>query len=336
MLSRYFLRETLGAYLAGILLFVTLRTTDLLSSLSGTLLRQHTPLRWILELLLYRLPDALGIGLAFGLVFGLLLVFARWIRQSELKAAFAAGMPPWQLLWPTLLLGASVSLLAFFNWGWLRPLGQARFEQLLYRVYYGGYPSGVLSDQVYTPQGYGIFFAQEIIPHGHQAELRGIHVVEPDGRIVSAPRGLWKGGIWRLEQANTVLPSGAVSFFPKLQLKFPKAIPIEPTPFNEMTLPQLRAEAQLNPQARFSLTRRYTDALAALVLAWSAAVLGLSLKEPAWAFIGILLILLGYYLLWTLAARFALYGLWGSYGAWLPDLACLLFSVAGSIRLRFR
>ena len=137
MLRRYLLRETLGLYTVGILIFMSLLTTDLLSSLSGVLLRQNTPLSDVLQLVVYRLPYTLGIALPLGLVFSLLVTLSRWIRQSELKAAYAGGIPPRSLLWPALLLGVVVSGVALWNEGWVKPEAQARFDAVQYRIYYG-------------------------------------------------------------------------------------------------------------------------------------------------------------------------------------------------------
>lgn len=46
-------------------------------------------------LVLYRLPWTLSLALPLGLVFAVLVGLAGLIRRSELKAAYAAGSPPW-------------------------------------------------------------------------------------------------------------------------------------------------------------------------------------------------------------------------------------------------
>ena len=102
MLRRYLLAEVLLPYLLGVLLFVGLITTDLLSSLSGVLLARGTPWSEIAWLVVYRLPYTLGVALPLGLVFAILVGLARLVRDSELKAAYAGGVPPLSLLPPLL------------------------------------------------------------------------------------------------------------------------------------------------------------------------------------------------------------------------------------------
>ncbi len=121
MLGRYLLREVLLPYLVGVLLFVALLTFDLLSSLSGVLLSRGAGAEAIALLVLYRLPWTLSLALPLGLVFAVLVGLARLVRHSELKAAYAAGVPPLALLKPLLLLSLLVNLLNLFNLAEFRP-----------------------------------------------------------------------------------------------------------------------------------------------------------------------------------------------------------------------
>jgi lipopolysaccharide export LptBFGC system permease protein LptF len=130
MLQRYLLRETLSLYLLGVLLFVGLITFDLLSSLSGAFLRARTPAVEIIQMVAYRVPHTLGIALPLGLVFALLVALARWIRQSELKATYAAGVPPQTFIAPVLVLGVVVGAVVLLNEGWVKPIAQVLFEAL--------------------------------------------------------------------------------------------------------------------------------------------------------------------------------------------------------------
>lgn len=63
----------------------------------------------------------------------------------------------------------------------------------------------------------------------------------------------------------------------------------------------------MEPSARFALYRRLADALGGFFLGLVAAALGLSFREAAWAFLSIVLLIFGYYVLWTLSAQLARY-----------------------------
>ncbi|MFN3368856.1 MAG: LptF/LptG family permease, partial [Thermus sp.] len=133
MLGRYVLKEVLVPYLVGVLLFVALLTFDLLSSLSGVLLSRGAGVEAIAKLILYRLPWTLSLALPLGLVFAILVGLARLIRGSELKAAYAAGVPPWALLKPLALLALLVSLFNLLNLAELRPRSLEAYDQHLAR-----------------------------------------------------------------------------------------------------------------------------------------------------------------------------------------------------------
>lgn len=335
MLKRYLLREVSLPYLLGVLLFIALITTDLLSSLSGVLLARGTPLSDVLLLVLYRLPYTLGVALPLGLVFAILVGVARLVRDSELKAAYAGGVPPLSFLPPILGLAAAVALLVFANSAWIKPAAQARFEQKLYQVYYGAVPSGVLYKQGYAPPGLGVYYAERIEPDGDGARLYAVRVVEPSGVIWTAREGRWQGRNWILAAPYRV-ENGRASRWEKVALPFPAHyVPRAATRgYAGLTLAELRELARVDPRARFPLMRRYADAVGVVVLAWLALVAGLSLREAAWAFALVVLVILGYYVLWTAAARLAAVAAVGPWGAWLPDLVYGTLALFGAGRLR--
>ncbi len=156
VLGRYLLKEVLLPYLVGVLLFVALLTFDLLSSLSGVLLSRGAGAEAIALLILYRLPWTLSLALPLGLVFAILVGLARLIRHSELKAAYAAGVPPLSLLRPLLLLSLLVALLNLYNLAELRPKALEAYDGALSRLLYGERaPSGILRQQVYALEASG-------------------------------------------------------------------------------------------------------------------------------------------------------------------------------------
>lgn len=336
MLPRYLLRETLSLYLLGVLLFVGLITFDLLSSLSGAFLRARTPVGEIVQMVAYRVPHTLGIALPLGLVFALLVALARWIRQSELKAAYAAGIPPRVFIGPVLLLALAVGAVVLLNEGWLKPIAQERFEALQYKIYYGSEPSGVLTERTYTPQGLGIYYAQRIYPppEGRTgSRLEGVRVVESGGSVWSAERGVWVSGAWRLQNAYRVDPSGQIFQEAEHPLPFPVGVQPKAVSYEALRMPELHAVASADPAAQFPLARRYANAVGTVVLAWLAIVIGLSLRESAWAFIAVVGLIFGYWTLFTLSAQFARFDLLGAYGAWLPNIVYGGLALLGTWRL---
>ncbi|MDM7323687.1 MAG: LptF/LptG family permease [Thermus sp.] len=336
MLGRYVLKEVLIPYLVGVVLFVALLTFDLLSSLSGVLLSRGASIEAILKLILYRLPWTLSLALPLGLVFAILVALARLIRNSELKAAYAAGVPPWALLKPLLWLSLAVSLLNLLNLAEIRPKALEAYDQHLARLLYGeGSFSSVLRQQLYAPMGLGVYYAEEVRPEVGQNRLLGIRVVDEGGRVYSGQEGVWdregwqfRGYVWDGEGPRPfagILPFPA-NFRPKESLG-------SRDPYDSTTLRELWGRSQVEPSARFAFHRRLADALGGFFLGMVAAALGLSFREAAWAFLSIILLIFGYYVLWTLSAQLARYDVSPLF-AYLPNGLYALLGLYLAWRLR--
>lgn len=336
MLGRYVLKEVLGPYAAGVLLFLALLTTDLLTSLSGFLLARGVEPEKVALLVLYRLPWTLNLALPLGLVFAILVGLSRLIRQSELKAAYAGGVPPWSLLRPLVLLGLLVGGVVLLNGGFLRPVALERYDALLARIFYGeGGISGVLRNQVYAPPGLGVYFAEEVRPEGGGTRLYRLRVVRPDGTVYSAEEGVWDEKGWSFSgyQVEKGRPRAFQGTLPFPARFTPKESLGSRDPYDTYALPELQERAKVDPKARFALYRRYSDALGAFLLAWTAAAVGLSLREAPYAFLAIVLLIFGYYVLWTFAAQLARFEA-AAWGAFLPNLAYGLLALGLTWRLR--
>jgi len=160
-------------------------------------------------------------------------------------------------------------------------------------------------------------------------------VIEPGGAIWSADRGRWLEKSWQLQNAYRVDPDGKVTQVSLQPLPFPARFVPQSSSSGALTLrlPDLHAAARVDPSVRFTLARTYANALGALVLAWLAIVVGLSLRESAWAFISIVALIFGYWVLWTASAQFAKFDVWGAYGAWLPNLVYAALAAWGTVRL---
>jgi lipopolysaccharide export LptBFGC system permease protein LptF len=336
VLGRYLLKEVLLPYLVGVLLFVALLTFDLLSSLSGVLLSRGAGAEAIALLILYRLPWTLSLALPLGLVFAILVGLARLIRHSELKAAYAAGVPPLSLLRPLLLLSLLVALLNLYNLAELRPTALEAYDGALSRLLYGERaPSGILRQQVYALEGLGVYYAEEVRPEVGQNRLFGLRVVDGEGRVYSASEGVWDEEGWHFRghvlEEGTLKPFQGTLPFP---VRFrPKESLGSRDPYDTSTLKELWKRGGVEAGARFAFHRRLADALGGFLLGVSAALLGLSLKEASWAFLGVVLLIFGYYVLWTLSAQLARYDvspLW----AYLPDLFYGLLASVLAWRLR--
>ena len=107
----------------GVAAFCLLLSIDTLTVWAEYLIQQNVSLLDVGRLMLYRIPFFLHISLPVAAVFAVLLATGRLAKDSELKAAYSLGVPPFSLLGPLLLFGLIVSALAVINNGYLEPRG---------------------------------------------------------------------------------------------------------------------------------------------------------------------------------------------------------------------
>src|SRR5690606_26302069 len=113
------LRETAGLYLLGVAAICLLQSVDMLSVLARFLVQNEATLADTGRLLLYKVPWFLHLGLPVAVVFAVLLACGRMAKDSELKAAYAAGIAPRTLFWPLVAFGLAVGLVSLLNNGFL-------------------------------------------------------------------------------------------------------------------------------------------------------------------------------------------------------------------------
>ncbi len=343
MLNRYLWREVSPLYLVGFLVFMILLTTDLISSVAGVVLRNHTPFHLAFLLYWTKIPEMLERALPLAVPFAVLIGLGRLARDSELKAVWASGVRPSSLLWPLLGLGLLVSAVTFLNDNLWLPSANASWEKVAYRVWYNSPPP---HDRVlYTSVvGGNLYYAGSVQQTGPDtASLEGVLVRTPTA-VYTASSGVWNSlaRSWRLFGVWVDRTGQKPVFQP--QLTVPQGAPFAPyTPqLSQQSLGQLmRAELQPGLSAhrrqalRFELQRRLADPLAALALAVAAGCLGLLLRNRSWSFIGVIVMIFLYYVAWTYAPQFAQSGALPSWlAAWSPNLLMVAFGLllAGQLR----
>src|SRR5690606_26153809 len=120
------LRETAGLYVLGVAAICLLQSVDMLSVLARFLVQNEATLGDTGRLLLYKVPWFLHLGLPVAVVFAVLLACGRMAKDSELKAAYSAGVAPQTLFWPLVGLGLVVGLISFVNNGFVEARAEAR------------------------------------------------------------------------------------------------------------------------------------------------------------------------------------------------------------------
>lgn len=133
-LQRYILKSlTLSTAYAVVGLTITIWLSQSLK-LIELVVEAGAPLRIFVWLLLLTIPTFLGIVLPVALVGALLFTYNRLAVDSELVVMRSAGMGPWALARPTLLLAALVTLAVFVLNVYVTPAAHRELVRLEYSI----------------------------------------------------------------------------------------------------------------------------------------------------------------------------------------------------------
>ncbi|MFC6616747.1 LptF/LptG family permease [Deinococcus radiophilus] len=346
-LTRYILRDVLKWYVMGFLLFVVLQMTDVISQTVGAFLNYDATPQQALATLGYNLPLLLNRSLVLAVPFAVLLSFGRMQGDSEIKAMYAAGVKPLSLVWPLALPFVLVGALTFANSGWLAPWANARWYDAWYDIY-GMTPVPPTREMYAYSEGETLFYAGRVsTPEGQgnpDAMLSGVMVQRGD-EVITADSGSWNTATqtWTLNDAWVTRPGQPPEFSAKLMTFDQKDTLAPPRPeADQLSNAQLRTELAsptLEGAERRTLEHqlagRTADSFTAMIFALAAGLLGLLMPGRAWAFAAVLLVIVVYYVPWTLGPQLAAGGaLTPALVAWLPNLIFIALAAVLAWRLR--
>ncbi len=339
-MPRYLVREVWPLFVAGLLLFVLLLFLDVLSTAAGASLRYRVSLATLAQYLISYLPQVIHKALPLAIPFAVLIALGRLVKDSELKVAYAAGVRPLVLLYPLSLLGLLVSAAAFLNNAFLQPAAETMFKQAQYRVFYNTELPRYQNMYIKTDAVTGaLFYAGRVTKNADDksALLDGVMVKQAD-HTYTAQTGIWdlEKKTWRLEDATEYqAPApdprqvGVVSF------AYTAPLPTDLVP-ETLALGLLWSNlhssiyggVQLR-QAWFEFHRRFADALSALFFVFAAGALGLLLRNQAGAFIAVVLMIFGFYVVWTaMPSLVGFEALAPWLAAWMPNLLLATLSLS--------
>ena len=349
-LPLYILKEVAPWYLGGVLLFLILQLTDVLSSTVGNFLAYRVELGQALGLFANQMPALLNKCLVLSVPFAVLLAFGRLAKDSEFKAAMAAGVRPLSLLLPLALPALLVGGLAYYNAGWLTPDSQARYWNSFYKVVFNqAAPPPSVNGYAYAQND--TFFSAGRVQNdtgAARAQLTGVLVVQGDA-VYSSPYGVWDASAhtWTIRGGTSVMADGVPRpIVGTLVLPQRDVIRRPDTPPDQTATPALRAQlAALNrltplPDENkrvvaFELSRRVADPFTPLAFVLAAGALGLLVSNRAWAAASVILFIFGFYVLWSTMPSLAQAGaLSPGVAAWLPNVVFLLLGGGLAWRLK--
>lgn len=319
-LGAYLLRETVGLYLFGLAAFCLLQSIDYLSWMAQFLLNYNASLATVGLLLLYKLPYFLHLALPIAGVFAVLLATGRLARDSELKAAYSLGVSPAALLWPLLAFGLVVSAVSVLNNGFLEPLAERRYTELVDSFYYTRPRTEMQMNVAFGLDDGSIFYASEIRAERDdptRASLSGVLLLLPDGTSLGAASGEWLSDAqeWLLRDAERADPTSS-GVPPELigDVNVPFTFTGSPAGTlaseEQLTLAELARRISSVSAAGgqvknldYELQRRLADAFSATCFILVAALLGLGIRSRSSAFAWTIGLIVIFWALWTLSGN---------------------------------
>lgn len=344
ILTRAVLREVTLWYVAGVLLFFSLQMTDALASTVSRIMTYDPPLGKAVAAFAAYLPSVLNKTLAAAVPFAVLLTFSRMQRDSELKAAHAAGVRPLSLVWPLLLPFAVVSVLAFWNTGTLVPAGLKNWDRAWFDIYGQAVPPATQDSYTYAPPG-ALYHAGRVqtADDNGVAPLSGV-MVQRGTETLTAQSGSWdtRKQTWTLTTPWVVKPGERPRQLPTLTVPQNDVLRPPPPDPKQVSNAELRATLErpdLRPAQQrdyqFQFWQRLADPVTPMVFALAAGALGLLIRNRAAAFAAVLVFIVCFYALWVTMPTLARAGaLDPALAAWLPNAAFLLLAGALAWRLR--
>lgn len=142
-LDRYILRAVATPFAATLVLAVMLLSLEQMLRLFDFLVTQGGPAGVVWQMLIYLVPQYIGLVMPLGLFLGVLLAFRRLSLSSELDALLASGLSLRRLLAPVYALCLGLVPLHFMLVGFLQPLSHYRYSELRFQA-----RSGALGMQI--------------------------------------------------------------------------------------------------------------------------------------------------------------------------------------------
>ena len=107
---------------------------DTVYKLINLIVSRGVPVRSVLLMLLYRLPQFLSVTLPIAVVITVVVVLVRLSNDLELTAMGASGLSPWQLSVPVATFGLLATILDLGITLWMQPAGYAAYEEETLRL----------------------------------------------------------------------------------------------------------------------------------------------------------------------------------------------------------
>ncbi len=134
ILPKYILKEMIGPFLAGFLLFTFIFLSDKMTELADLIINYGVDFLTTIRLFIYLMPAFLAITMPMGVLVGVMVSFNRLNADNEIIAMKLSGLHIRSLIAPVLFASFTLSLLMVGWNNYVLPWGNTSFRNMVYTI----------------------------------------------------------------------------------------------------------------------------------------------------------------------------------------------------------
>lgn len=354
LLDRYIIRELIVPFIAGSFAIALLFAANQLIFILKTFSVQNVPVIAMVQMILYRMPFWLNMTLPAGISLAASLAITRLTRESEVTAMRAAGVRVFRVVLPVALFGILVSIGNYVLVEKIMPETEQKAAKIEIEVGIANASPTFQSNVWITLRQYRATFGTVTRQSDDTLLIQNVVLGERESgdsvRIISAPTGSYKSGIWTFHNVKFwhVTPSSnKITGGTGESMTVPQPIFINDIfeggrRSQDKSSAELITAIRLGKQAGRDMTReeielhnRYSIPASCVVFAIVAPIFALVFARSG-GFVGVLLsfiLVLLYYNSFVISTEIFGRNHWVSpwLAAWLPNL---VFGALGLLGLR--
>lgn len=205
-IDHYIARRLARPFLAVSVIIVLLLTLENSRRLMALLGNVEQPVAVLIKLMLYLIPEYLGIGLLIAVFVSVAVVFRGFALQGELDIFASVGLSPGRLLRVPLMFGLTVALLHVGLRAYVEPAGEQRLDALGTSIALGNLGLSIAPGEFLRPRPGTMFHVDAIdrstgVFRGLLVQSRSLTVAAREGRVIN---GGHEGVLLRLFDGHAV------------------------------------------------------------------------------------------------------------------------------------
>lgn len=165
ILDRYLFKQLVSRITIIIAITIMILFLEHMLTLFQTMIKMGGPVFVVFQMLLFQIPNYMGLGLSIGLLLGIMLVFRKLAQDQELVSSMACRYSPMRLMRMPILLGVIFCLLNFLLQGYLRPEAEYQYSKLGFDVRHGAFGVALKAGE-FTKLGPGMTLYTEKVGSG--------------------------------------------------------------------------------------------------------------------------------------------------------------------------